>query len=203
MNSIQELYRPFQELIHLATGLPLKRIIVADQAKGSPKNDPFCTFKVVVTGTQGAPRTIQTLVAAEDTNLFGHQDADVTTVQRVKIRVSVNIFRQGAMDAAWKLEKCNYRQPIEAHLLEHQIQWSKTSPVLDLTDLEQTQYRQRAHIDLNLIVEGKTMDRVLIADSIETNVDLALPKTLTQAVDHYVDAANEFWEYMDWRVGHG
>lgn len=170
MYDIIELNKPFQELIHLATGYPLNRILVANQGQSSPR-DPFCTFRIMPTGTQGAPRREQTLVPTQDCNIPNWMDTEETTIQRVKIRVSVQFFRDGAKDAAWKMHNCNWRTPIANHLLINKMQWSGATSPNNLTDLEQAEYRQRYQLDVNLIVEGKVKDLILLAHSIAWNID--------------------------------
>lgn len=170
MFDITELNKPFQTLINLATGLPMNRILMANQAQESPR-DAFCTYNIEPSGTQGAPRTTQELVDAVDCDIQDWKDAEVTTIQRVKLRVSVQFFRDGARNSAWLMHKCNYRSSVSEHLLRNELQWSGASTPNNLTDLEQAEYRQRYQLDINLIAEGKVKDLVLLAHSIGWNVD--------------------------------
>ena len=170
MYNIEELNKPFQLLIHYATGLPLNRILVANQAKTSP-NDLFCTYNIEPSGTQGAPRRERILVKAKDCDIPDWEDMEETTIQRVKLRVSVQFFSDGARDAAWKMQKCNFRSSVSEHLLRNEMQWSGATSPSNLTDLEQAGYRQRYQLDVNLIAEGKIKDLVLLANSISWQID--------------------------------
>jgi len=170
MFDITELNKPFQLLVHYATGLPLNRILPANQGETSPR-DLFCTYNVQPSGTQGAPRREQFFVPAQDCDIPNWEDSEETTIQRVKVRVSLQFFRDGARDAAWKMLKCNYRNSVSEHLLRNEMQWSGTTMPNNLTDLEQVEYRQRYQMDVNLIVEGKIKDLVLMAHSIGWKID--------------------------------
>lgn len=170
MFDIIELNKPFQRLINLATGIPLDRIIPANQGKTSPR-DLFCTYNIQPVGTQGAPRRENALVPAEDCDIPNWMDTEETTIQRVKVRVSTQFFRDGAKDAVWKMHKCNWRSQVSSHLLLNEMQWSGASTPNNLTDLEQAEYRQRYQLDVNLIIEGKVKDLILLAHSIGWNID--------------------------------
>ena len=170
MFKIEELNKPFQLLIHYATELPLNRILEANQGKPSPR-DSFCTYRIMPTGTQGAPRRSQSYVPAQDCDIPNWEDSEETTIQRVKVRVGVQFFRDGAKDYSWMMHKCNYRNSVSEHLLRNEMQWSGATTPNNLTDLDQAEYRQRYQLDVNLIVEGKIKDLVLMARSIGWKID--------------------------------
>lgn len=179
MIDLDQVDKPFQELIHLATGLPMNRIIKANQSKNLPR-DPCCLYNVQPSLPQGAPRKSQVEVDAEDCDIPNWKDFDVTTIQRVRVRVSCNFYRYPAEDYAWKLPNCNWRQPISDHLLINQMQWNGTSTPNNLTALVQGEYDQRYQVDVNLVVEGEVKDLVLQAASIGWHIEDELGNVLSE-----------------------
>lgn len=170
MIKLDEIDKPFQELIHKATGLPLNRVLKANQGKNLPR-DACCFYNVQPLMPQGAPRAFSEEVDAKDCDLPNWKDLDTTTIQRVKVRVSCNFYRYPAEDYAWMLSRCNYRQPVSDHLMLNEIQWGGSSTPNNLTALAQGEYDQRYQVDINLVVEGKVKDIILKAASIGWKIE--------------------------------
>jgi len=170
MLDIEELNKPIQLLIHYATGLPLNRILKGNQAESSPR-DLFCTYTAQPEGVKYAPSMNQKLVPAQDCDIPNWEDVEVEYVQAVKVRVSIQFFRDGAKDAAWKMGHSNWRNSVSEHLLRNELWWSGASTPNNLTDLEQAEFRQRYQLDVRLVVAGRIKEIILVANSIAGNID--------------------------------
>lgn len=170
MYELDDISKAIQVLISKATGLPLNRVLKANQGKSSPI-DEYCTYNIQPNGFIGQGwETNQELVDAVDCDIPDWKDSETTTTYYLKLRVSCNFMRDRAKDRAWMLGQCESRHVIREHLLINNIWWSGCGTPNNLTDVVQADYVTRSQIDMNLVVGAQVKDIILLAHSISWNV---------------------------------
>jgi hypothetical protein len=197
IEALDELHVALQEVVSVASGVPLSRVILADQGRGPPEppNSLYATYNPVPVRAYGQPRKDRTLVEGERTalqvddtsvlavddsgTLLGlatgpstdHQDLEEITVTQLELMLSVNFLNEGARDAAMKMQNANFRYPVSVLLNTNQIGWRNASEIRRLTQLTQGGLQPRYQTDLDLFVEMGITDNILRAAGFSFTVE--------------------------------
>lgn len=166
IEALDELHVALQELVSTASGVPLSRVILADQ--GRPPPDPpdelYATYNPIPVRAYGQPRKDRELTPAEETGPTQNwEDLAETTVTQLDLMLSVNFLNENARDAAMKMQNANFRVPVHAILWNNGIGWRNASEVRRLTELTQGGLQPRYQTDVDLFIETSITDTVLAA----------------------------------------
>lgn len=163
MESIEELYPAFQQLVQLAAGV--ETVIRANQGKPAPSG-LYATYLPVPVRAYGHVRRDRTEVPATepfDPELGDWTDFDEKALTSMQFILSVNILNEGAATAAMKLHNANFRGPISKFLYENKIAWRYVSDTRNLTGLMQAGVQPRYQSDIHLFIEASVSYTVLRA----------------------------------------
>lgn len=163
MESIEELYPVFQELVKLSTGL--ETVILANQGKPAP-TELHATYSAIPVRAYGHVRRERTEVPATepfDPELGDWTDFDEKALTSMQFILSVNILNEGAATAAMKLHNANFRGPVSKFLYENKIAWRYVSDARNLTRLMQAGVQPRYQSDIHLFIEASVSYTVLRA----------------------------------------
>ena len=161
METIEELYPVFQQLVRLATGV--ETVILANQT-AAPPNGLYATYLPVPVRAYGHIRRERVEVpATEPTDLEDWTDFDETALTSMQFILSVNILNEGAATAAMKLHNANFRGPVSQFLYAHKIAWRYVGDTRNLTGLMQAGVQPRYQSDIHLFIEASVSYTVLRA----------------------------------------
>ncbi len=161
MESIEELYPVFQELVKRATGVEM--VILANQGKPAPSG-LYATYLPIPVRAYGHVRRKRVEVAAtEETDLPDWTDFEETVLTSMQFILSVNILNEGAASAAMKLHNANFRAPVRDYLFANNIAWRYVSDSRNLTSLMQAGLQPRYQSDIHLFIEASVSYPVLRA----------------------------------------
>lgn len=161
METIEELYPVFQQLVRLATGV--ETVILANQT-AAPPNGLYATYLPVPVRAYGHIRRERVEVpATEPTDLEDWTDFDETALTSMQFILSVNVLNEGAATAAMRLHNANFRTPVSAYLFENRIGWRYVSDTRNLTGRLQAGLQPRYQADIHLFIEAAVSYPVLRA----------------------------------------
>lgn len=160
IEAVSELHTAFQQLVKVATGVPV--VILANQGRDAPTG-LHATYNPVPVRAIGAPRRSRIDVPAVDCDVPDWTDIEEITISQMKFMLSVNLFNEGAKDAAWKLHNANFRYSVRQVLWVNQMGWRGCSEVRNLTSLMQASLQPRYQVDMHLVVETSVSDLILRA----------------------------------------
>ncbi|HEN3610084.1 TPA: hypothetical protein U5E44_003317 [Yersinia enterocolitica] len=166
METIEEMYPVFQQLISLAAVVPLERVVLADQGRNPPiGNDLYATYNPVPIRAYGQTRRKREFVPAiaETDPALGEewQDLQETSCTSMEFLLSVNLFNTGAATAAMHLANANFLTPVSDYLFRHKIAWRFSSNFRNFTGLLQAGLQPRYQTDIHLFIE-KTASYALL-----------------------------------------
>ncbi|CPR20624.1 hypothetical protein JMY81_01090 [Brenneria goodwinii] len=153
MESIDQLYSVFQELVAMSSGVDT--VILADQGLDAPTG-LYATYKPIPIRAYGwSQRQRELIVATEEADLaLGQwQDLRETVSTSVEFMVSVDTFNEGADTAIMRLHNANFRQPVSEFLYRNQIAWRHVSACRNLTEIIQADIQPRWQADIYLFIE--------------------------------------------------
>ncbi|EMB4322229.1 hypothetical protein RJ492_001201 [Pluralibacter gergoviae] len=168
MKALDELLDVFRELVSITTGVPLDRVILADQGRSAPAGlEVYATYNPIPIRAYGQVRRTRELSApAEQSDpALGSdwQDMQETACSSLEITLSTNFFNEGAVHAAMMLQNANFRSPVSEFLFSHQIAWRYTGNLQNLTSLMQAGLQPRFHADIHLFIDHEVSYPVLRA----------------------------------------
>jgi len=173
METIEELYPVFQQLVRLATGV--ETVILANQT-AAPPNGLYATYLPVPVRAYGHIRRERVEVpATEPTDLEDWTDFDETALTSMQFILSVNILNEGAATAAMKLHNANFRGPVSQFLYAHKIAWRYVGDTRNLTGLMQAGVQPRYQSDIHLFIEASVSYTVLRAAGFSVELKFELP----------------------------
>lgn len=168
MESIEELYPVFQNMVKLATGI--ETVILADQAGPAPTG-LYATYLPIPVRAYGHVRRKRVEVAAtEPTDLDGWTDFEETVCTSMQFMLSVNILNEGAATATMRLHNANFRAPVRDYLFAHKVAWRTVSDSRNLTGLHQAGLQPRYQSDIHLFIEAEVSYPVLRAAGFSVEV---------------------------------
>ena len=171
MKKIEDAHKAIQTLIHLATKLPLNRVIKSRQGQNLPRGNS-CFYKLTPLRTIGAPYKLDTPIAAVDCDIEDWEDKEQILYQKMLMTASVHFYGSDAPDNCMKLKRCNHLHSISGHLYQNNIQWSGAGMPNDLSELLEAKIQQRFHIDINFVVDAESdSEIILMAHSIRYEMD--------------------------------
>lgn len=153
MQSIDELYGVFQQLVALASGVTT--VIQADQGRIAPTG-LYATYKPIPVRAYGWPQWRRELIPATvetDPSLGPWQDLREIVATSMEFILSVNILNEGADTAIMQLHNANFRQPVSEFLYHNQIAWRSVSTCRNLTGIMQAGIQPRWQADIHLFIE--------------------------------------------------
>lgn len=138
-----ELFALMRPIIMAATGIP--ELIIADSNIQAPSGS-YGAMRM----TQSAENKGQAIVYRKDSGTL-----DITEDVRAQIiaEVSIEFYRDGALQFARKLKQANKRSNISTQLFLAKIGWNRTGPVNNLTALQADRSEQRAQISVFILYE--------------------------------------------------
>ena len=163
METIEELYPVFQQLVKLATGV--ETVILANQTTAPPAG-LYATYSAAPVRAYGHVRRARTDVPATepfDPELGDWNDFDEAALTSMQFILSVNILNEGAATAAMKLHNANFRSPVSKYLFENSIGWRYVSDARNLTGRLQAGLQPRYQADIHLFIEASVSYPVLRA----------------------------------------
>lgn len=165
MQKIGELYGTFQQLLHMITGIPLNRIILANQGRSPPAgNELYATYNPIPVRAYGhVSRTHEEIDPIEPVSITGLKDLNETVHTNMMFMLSVNFFNEGAADAAMSLANADLHEPITQFLYENNIGWRYVSNLRSLAGIYQAGVQPRYQADIHLFIEKTTSYAVLQA----------------------------------------
>lgn len=169
MQSIPEMYSVFQNIVALASQVPIANVIPADEGRSAPLG-LYATYKPIPVRAVGHPRKERTDIDAEDTTIYEWTDFSEVTITSMEFMLSCNFFNEGSEDAAIKLHNANFRNPVQALLYANEIGWRYCSEVRNLSSLSQASMQPRYQVDINLYVDMEITDVVLRAAGVVINI---------------------------------
>lgn len=116
MESINELYDVFQQLVTLTSGV--ETVILADQGRDAPTG-LYATYKPIPIRAYGwsqRRRELTPAIEESDPSLGQWQDLRETVDTSMEFILSVNIINEGADSAIMRLHNANFRQPVSEFL---------------------------------------------------------------------------------------
>ncbi|CND24377.1 LIC_12616 family protein [Yersinia pseudotuberculosis] len=166
METIEEMYPIFQQLISLATKTPLDRVVLADQGRTPPVgNDLYATYNPIPVRAYGQTRRKREFipVIVETDPALGNdwQDLRETACTSMVFLLSVNFLNAGAATAAMHLANANFVTPVSDYLFHNKIAWRFVSNRRNLTGLLQAGLQPRYQADIHLFIE-KTVSYTLL-----------------------------------------
>lgn len=173
MNTLKSMWPDFQELISLATGITKSRVILADQGQSAPSgNALWATYKPVPIRTYGFPRRNRELVPATyPTTIPNWKDYNETLQYHLEVMLSVNIYNDGASDAAWRAFHADLLGDIPEFLYKKGIGWRYASDIRNLTALQQASYQERYQFDLHLFIDGDVSANILTVAAFNIKIE--------------------------------
>lgn len=150
-------------LVKMITGLDDDHVIIANQ-NISPEDMPdglYATVNIIGDETFGASEKRQ-----ESSATFEHPDLGVIsdivdiTERNVIVQMSVNFFRSGAVSYASSMQDACRRRVVSGYLWANELGWQRTSPVRNLTGIQNAGYEERAQIDLFLYAKDVIRDTI-------------------------------------------
>ncbi|CFQ59550.1 Uncharacterised protein [Yersinia frederiksenii] len=166
METIEEMYPVFQQLISLAAAVPLERVVLADQGRNPPiGNSLYATYNPVPIRAYGQTRRKREFIPAiaETDPALGEewQDLQETACTSMEFLLSVNLLNSGTATAAMHLANANFVTPVSDYLFRHKIAWRFSSNFRNLTGLLQAGLQPRYQADIHLFIE-KTASYALL-----------------------------------------
>ncbi|MGL9720096.1 phage neck terminator protein [Symbiopectobacterium sp.] len=153
MESIDDLYGVFQQLVSLTSGV--ETVILADQGRDAPTG-LYATYKPIPIRAYGwsqRRRELTTATAEADPDLEQWQDLRETVATSMEFILSVNILNEGADTAIMRLHNANFRQPVSEFLYRNEIAWRNVSTCRNLTGILQAGIQPRWQADIHLFIE--------------------------------------------------
>lgn len=171
ITSLDELRTDLQALVSLASGIPLARVILADQGRPPPEpsTDLFVSYLPVPVRAVGAARKSRSLTPGTDFDAAAvganWEDFEELTISQLELIVSCNFVNEGARNAAARLQSSQFRAPVNERLFTSNLAWRFTSEVRDLTAVDQAGLQPRFQLDIQMYAEVSITDTVLRANS--------------------------------------
>jgi hypothetical protein len=162
MQNIADLYEVLQNIVVLASGVPLDSVILADQGETAPSG-LHATYKLIPVRAVGHPRKEREDIAAYDTTVYDWTDFEETTFSQMEFILSCNFFNEGAENAAWKMHNANFIESLKQYLYVNSIAYRYCSEVRNLTQLAQAGMQPRYQVDVHLYIESEVSEIVLRA----------------------------------------
>lgn len=153
MESINELYDVFQQLVTLTSGV--ETVILADQGRDAPTG-LYATYKPIPIRAYGwsqRRRELTPAIEESDPSLGQWQDLRETVDTSMEFILSVNIINEGADSAIMRLHNANFRQPVSEFLYRNEIAWRHVSTCRNLTGILQAGIQPRWQADVRLFIE--------------------------------------------------
>ncbi len=166
METIEEMYPVFQQLISLAAVVPLERVVLADQGRNPPiGNSLYATYNPVPVRAYGQIRRkrefIPAIAETDPALAEDWQDLQETSCTSMEFLLSVNLLNTGAATAAMHLANANFLTPVSDYLFRHKIAWRFSSNFRNFTGLLQAGLQPRYQADIHLFIE-KTASYALL-----------------------------------------
>ena len=163
METIEELYPVFQQLVKLATGVDT--VILANPTT-APPTGLYATYLPVPVRAYGHSRRERVDIAPPedfDPALGDWTDFDERALTSMQFILSVNVLNEGAATAAMRLHNANFRGPVSKYLFENSIAWRYASDTRNLTGKFQAGLQPRYQADIHLFIEASVSYTVLRA----------------------------------------
>ena len=160
MKAIDDILPAIQEIISLASGVPLNRVILGNQGRAAPSgNAPYISYLPTPLRVYGRP-TVSALkdaapVEGYDPSLDslidgGWKDFNQTLSTNWIIMVSITVFNEGADTVCMKLPFATSRSDILAFASKNEVSIRQTSNVRNLSAVMQAGVQPRYNVDMEL-----------------------------------------------------
>ena len=163
MLDIDALQQSVAELVALASGIDNGKVQTVLGGKLPELSGSYCSLQLMNDRTLGVPSPKHK--ASGTVNVLD-EDINVAT----QFTVSVNFFRDGAMQFANNMKAAAFRSEVQQHLYANDLGWLHFGPINNLTGLFSGWYEERAQADLLLLVDGLDTGQVNQALSVDVNV---------------------------------
>lgn len=158
-------------LLVACTGLPVNRVIKANQDRSEPGNDLYMTWNAIPVRAVGFPRrTMEEIPEIEPSDFVNWTDLEETIISQLDMIVSVNCYNSGAKDLAFKLQHANHLSSIADYCAANGIGWRYTGAARGLTGLQQAAYQTRYQLDIHLYIETAISGKLLAAASAKVKI---------------------------------
>lgn len=158
MKSIDDILPALQEIISIASGVPMQRVILGNQGHGAPAgNDPYISYLPTPLRAYGRPHSsdLKDVAPIEDYDKSldslidgGWVDFNQTLSTNWIIMVSITVFNEGADTIAMKLPFATSRNDILTIAKKSEISIRQSSDVRNLSGLMQAGIQPRYNLDV-------------------------------------------------------
>lgn len=175
MVDIGEFQRSVVRLVSLASGISNNHIQLIKGGELPEIQESYCSVQLQSDRTLGTPSP--KYAASAIANMLDEQIQVAT-----EFRLSVNFFREGAMQYANNMKSAPWRSEVQQHLYENEMGWLSFGPINNLTGWFSGFYEERAQGNLLLLVDGldvATVNQALAVDIQLTDHDTDQVFTIT------------------------
>ena len=166
MIDIAAFQRSVVQLVALASGIANSQIQLIRDGELPELSGCYCSIQLMNDRTIGAPSP--TYKASGTIDVLD-EEINVAT----QFTLSVNFFRNGAMQFAHNMRPAGFRSAVQQHLYENDLGWLRFGPINNLTGFFSGQYEERAQADLLLLADG--LDTGQVNQALSVDVDITQP----------------------------
>ena len=147
------LYNLVHAIITTVTGLAGDHVIPADDNEESPDN-AYASIKIGASrGQRGQANITKSNTALVDSPIGQVHDVNHAIKAQLTVDVSINFYRDNAIEKAVNLLQANKLPNISELLFAADVGWKGVSAINDLTALQSKEREERSQITITLLYE--------------------------------------------------